>query len=242
VLPTVRSPGPVFLGFAAEAFRASQELAEGPLLPAERWRPTEARISALSYAHAALEAHTVGVHHCFFGQKMATREVVAWRQQSLVQRFAELLPKTAQSGRRQRLLRDVVELLALCRQPPPLHVVEQIELFARKDKPSGADFWFGRSTWVRRELPKGSLGDKEPGHPAGLPKDPLALGESPTMTALLVLLEHVILLDRYYPRWSEWPLRTWRRAEELSAAGWFEELRGGYDGPHASSFRRVVLG
>lgn len=237
-VPTVRSPGPVFLGFARAAFSDAKTLGDARLPVEERWRPLELRLRCLTYALTALEAHVVAVHQCFFAREMTTRQVLSWRKRPLLDRFSDLLPKRAHSARRQRLLRDVVELERLVRQPPPLQVVEQIDLFERSERPRGADFWFGNAVWVRRAGPK----DDDEGHrPAELPRDPLELTDRALDTALLVVLEHVVLLDRTFRGWAEHPLSTRYDGKALTAGEWFLELRESYVGPHAAFFKRVVV-
>lgn len=236
-LPTVRSPGPVFLGFARAAFEEARALPATPSSD-ERWLPLERRVRCLGYALTALEAHVVAVHQAFFARELTTRQARAWRKRPLLERFSELLPKRAHSARRQRLLRDVLELERVLRQPPPLEVAEQIDLFERSERPSGADFWFGKAVWVRRHAPK----DDDEGHrPAALPRDPLDLDQRALETALLVVLEHCVLLDRTFQGWAEHPLTTKVAGRTLSAREWFSELREGYTGPHAAYFKRVVV-
>lgn len=236
-LPTVRSPAPVFLGFARAAYDESKALPQTSA-PAERWLPLERRIRCLHYALAALEAHVAAVHQTFFAQELSTRQVSAWRQRPLLERLSELLPRRLHSARRQRLLRDVLELERVIRQPPPLEVAEQIDLFERSERPSGVDFWFGRAVWVRRPTAR----DEEEGHrPAALPRDPLELDERGLVTALLVVLEHCVVLDRVFEGWTEHPLATRSGGTTLTAREWFKELREGYAGPHAAFFKRVVV-
>jgi len=244
-LPTIRSPGPVFLGFAAHNYRAACDVEPdtpfglaGPAGPA-RFRALELRTAALLFASCALEAHVVAVHQCFFARDLSTRQVLAWRKLDLVARFADLLPRRVHSARRQRLLLDVVELLGVVRQPPPLRVAEQIDLFERSVRPSGPSFWYGNAVWVRRDNARPS--DDERHRPADLPRDPLELALTQLQTALLVLLEHCVLLDRHFSRWAEWPLATVVDGGVLTAAGWFDELRRAYLGPHAAYFRRIVV-
>lgn len=236
-LPTIRSPGPVFLAFAISSYREAKELLDDPAVG--RFRALEMRLGALLYTSSAIEAHAVAVHQCFFARDMPTREVLLWRRGPLVERFADLLPRKVHSARRQRLLADVVELIDLVRQPPPIAVAEQIDLFERTERPSGPEFWFGNTVWVRREPPR--LPEEERHHPAELPIDPLELTDQALETALLILLEHVVLLDRHYTRWAEWPLATRIGGETVTAAAWFDELRKAYDGPHAAYFRRIAL-
>ncbi len=238
-VPTVRSPGPVFLGFARAAFRGLAEASETPGSPAERWRPVELRLRCLSYALTALEAHVVAVHQTFFARELSGKQVLAWRRRPLLERFSELLPKKAYSARRQRLLRDVVELERVVRQPPPFQVAEQIDLFQRSERPSGADFWFGNAVWVRR--PRSAKDADEGQRPGYLPQDPLELSERQLQTALLIVLEHCVLLDRTFQGWAEHPLSTRDEGRTLTASDWFAELREGYTGPHAAFFKRVVV-
>lgn len=236
-LPTVRSPGPVFLGFARVAFDESRALARSTS-PEERWLPLERRVRCLLYALSALEAHVVAVHQAFFARELSTRQVIAWRKRPLLERLSELLPKRLHSARRQRLLRDVLELERVTRQPPPLEVAEQIDLFERSERPSGIDFWFGRAVWVRRPTAR----DDEDGHrPAALPRDPLELDDRALVTALLVVLEHCVVLDRTYEGWTEHPLATQVGSRTLTAGEWFQELRDGYEGSHAAFFKRVAV-
>lgn len=236
-LPTVRVPGPVFLGFARAAYEEARASA-ATSSPEDRWLPLERRARCLTYALTALEAHVVGVHQSFFARELTTRQVRAWRRRPLLERFSDLLPKRQHSARRQRLLRDVLELAHVLAQPPPFQVVEQIDLFERSERASGADFWFGRAVWVRRHGPK----DDEDGHrPAALPRDPLDLDERALETALLIVLEHCVLLDRTFQGWAEHPLTTRFEGRTLTAGEWFAELREGYTGPHATFFKRVVV-
>jgi hypothetical protein len=238
-LPTIRSPGPVFLSFAAEAYRGSRDAEAEGAVSLGRFRSLEQRTSALMFASCALEAHSVAVHQAFFARDMSTREVAEWRRRGLVERFADLLPKKVHSARRQRLLMDVTELIEVVRQPPPIRVAEQIDLFDRTERPTGPDFWFGNSVWVRRDGPR--LPEDERHRPADLPTDPLELTHTHLVTALLILLEHCVLLDRHFTRWAEWPLATLIDGQVLTAASWFDELRKSYAGPHAAYFRRIVL-
>ena len=237
-LPTIRSPGPVFLAFAAQSYREARDLPDDAGAIA-RFRPLELRLSALTFMASALEAHMVAVHQCFFARDMPTREVLLWRRGPLIARFADLLPRKVYSARRQRLLADVVELIDVARQPPPIAVAEQIDLFERTERPSGPEFWFGNSVWVRRDVPR--LPEEERHHPAALPTDPLELEDESMQTALLILLEQCVLLDRHYTAWAEWPLATRIGSETLTAAAWFDEMRQAYNGPHAAYFRRISL-
>jgi hypothetical protein len=237
-LPTIRSPGPVFLGFAARSFRAAADAQGQPAPALTGFRALEQRTSALLFASCALEAHTVAVHQCFFARDLSTREILLWRKGDLVDRLADLLPKKVHSPRRQRLLMDVAELCELVRQPPPIRVAEQIDLFERTERPSGPEFWFGNTVWVRRD--ESRLIEDERHRPADLPADPLELTHEHLVTALLILLEHCVLLDRHFARWAEWPLATLLDGQVLTAATWFDELRRAYAGPHAAYFRRVV--
>lgn len=236
-VPTVRSPGSVFLGFARAAWSEGRSEA-GTRAPAERWRPLELRLRCLTFALTALEAHVVAVQQTFFAREMTGKQVLSWRRRSLLERISDLLPKRAHSARRQRLLRDVTELERVIRQPPPLQVAEQIDLFERSVQPRGADFWFGNAVWVKRP---GKKDDDEGHRPAGLPRDPLELTDGALDTALLIVLEHCVLLDRTFQGWAEHPLSTRHEGKTLSAGDWFTELREGYTGPHAAYFKRVVV-
>lgn len=239
-VPTVRSPGGVFLSFAREAYQAlsTKETARKTHLdPLERWRHLEQCARALGFACTALEAHLVGIHQCFFGRDFTTRQIEEWRERPLLERLSSVLPRRAHSLRRQRLLQDVLDVERLLRQPPPFQVAEQIDLFERSLRPAGYDFWFGRTTWARR--PERTQRGGERGY-AALPRNPLDLTTSHVRTALLIVLEHCVLLDRSFGGWAEHPLTATDPHGPCTATLWFEELRADYAGPHAAFFRRVV--
>lgn len=236
---SIRSPGAIFLSFAARNFDEARRVDEaGREDPDQRWRATEHRLAAFLFACSALEAHVVGVHQCFFGQGRTPRELRTWRARSLEARVKELLPKRSWSVRRRRLLADVVQLRRRAEQPPPFQVAEQIELFGPAEPPAHGAFWFGpdRGGWFK-VAPRRDEDDEH--QPAGLPDDPLDLDERQLTTALLVVLEHTVLLDRHFQGWSEWPLSARVGGRTVTAAEWFDALRAGYEGPHAAYFRRV---
>jgi hypothetical protein len=239
--PTVRSPGPLFLGFAYESWSASQDWADEAPLPTDRWRGLEIRLSCLNFAMSALEAHTVAVHQVFFAGSMPRRQVAEWRRRPLVERMADLLPKKVHSARRQRLLQDVIDLVEHVRQPPPFQVAEQIDLFERPERPSGTEFWYGKSVWVRSPPPHEVNETDERYRPSDLPTDPLDVGRAQLSTALLIILEHLVLLDRHFKDWPEWPLTTRHENEEISVSAWFALLRSDYTGRHSAFFRRIQL-
>lgn len=239
-VPTVRSTGGVFLSFSREAYQGLSNtgtLGQTHPDPLERWRHLEHCARALGFACTALEAHLVGVHQCFFGRDFTTRQINDWRERPLVERLSSVLPRRAHSLRRQRLLQDVLDLEHLLRQPPPFQVAEQIDLFERSLRPAGYDFWFGRTAWARRS-DRAHRG-VERGH-AELPRHPLDLTTSHISTALLIVLEHCVLLDRIFASWAEHPLTGTAHEGPFTATGWFEEIRADYAGPHAAYFRRVV--
>lgn len=236
--PTIRSPAAVFLAYAmrnldlAEAAKRERPLAQA------RWRAVEHRLSCFVFACSALEAHAVAVHQAFFAHRMPSRAVLAWRERPLAERLFELLPRRERSLRREQLLEDVLTFRRRVEQPPPFPVAEQIELFARPEPERADAFWFGdaRSAFVRL------FSEPSDEHrPADLPGHPLDLDERGLETALLVVLEHIVLLDRHFKGWAEWPLRAVKDGRPQSAAAWFEELRGRYEGPHAAYFRRIRI-
>lgn len=236
----LRSPAALFLHFAARNLDESRGIAPvSSLEHAHQWRLVEHRLSCVLFACSALEAHLVAIHQVFFAHRMSRQNAATWRQLPLVERLSSLLPKRVFSTRRQGLLHEVLELRERIAQPPPFQVAEQIELFAPVRTRSSSDFWFGSSpgTWVKVPLETSEKID----HPAsaGLPKDPADLKDVHIVTALLILLEHAILLDRAYPQWSEWPLSVLLERDAIPAAAWFEALRERYDGPHAAYFRRI---
>lgn len=235
---SVRSPGAIFLYFAARNLDESCRLEGAGRDVERRWRAVEHRLSAFVFACSALEAHVVGVHQCFFAHRLPAREVRAWRELPLDERVKDLLPKRSLSSRRRRLLAEVMAFKRRVEQPPPFQVAEQIELFGPPEPPSSGTFWFGaeRGAFVK-VTPKRD--DDNEDRPTGLPKDPLDLEAVPLVTALLVVLEHCVLLDRHFQGWAEWPLSLRRDGRTVTAAEWFFELRAGYDGPHAAYFRRI---
>lgn len=236
----VRSPAALFLHFAARNLEESRVFVS----PAghehtPQWRLVEHRLSAILFACSAVEAHLVAIHQVFFAHRISRQEAADWRQLPILERLASLLPKRVFSARRQLLLREVLDLRERISQPPPFQVAEQIELFAPVQTRSSSDFWFGSSqgAWVKVPLDAQEEEENPPG--AGLPKDPADLQDIHVVTALLILLEHAILLDRIYQNWSEWPLSVLRDKDPSPATQWFEELRESYEGPHAAYFRRL---
>lgn len=237
---SVRSPGALFLQFAATHLEETELSGHRTGTESSRFAPVRSHLSALLFAGSALEAHVVGLHHCFFAHRMRAEAVVAWRQRPLPERLADLLPKKVLSQRRRRLLDDVLALQRRVLQPPPFHVAEQIELFAPAAPPEKGAFWFGNteSTWVK--MPSAG-DDDDTHHPAGFPLDPLDLQPRHLVTALLILLEHAVLLDRAYRSWSEWPLSVFVGGEVRTAGEWLGVLRHSYEGPHAAYFRRIRI-
>ena len=237
----VRSPAALFLHFSARNLEESRSLlaTTGPEQHTPQWRLVEHRLSALLFACSALEAHLVAIHQVFFGHRISRQEAAAWRQLPILERLSSLLPKRVFSTRRQLLLREVLELRERIAQPPPFQVAEQIELFAPVQTRSSSDFWFGSSQGAWVKVPLDAQEEEENPPSAGLPKDPADLLDLHVVTALLILLEHAILLDRIYQNWSEWPLSVLRDRDPSHASQWFEELRAPYEGPHAAYFRRL---
>jgi hypothetical protein len=75
--------------------------------------------------------------------------------------------------------------------------------------------------------------------PAALPADVLSFGDRHLRTCLLVMLEHLVLIERrFHP---EPPLVIRREGGSIEIGEWFEELRSGYVGPHAAYFDRIRL-
>lgn len=232
--------GGVFLSFSREAYQAlASQVTAGKAQrdPLDRWRHLEHCARVLGFACTALEAHLVAIHQCFFGRDFTTRQIAEWRERPLLERLSSVLPRRAHSLRRQRLLQDVLDVERLLRQPPPFQVAEQIDLFERSLRPAGYDFWFGRTAWARR-TDSGQRG-RERGY-AEFPLNPLDLTSSHIRTALLIVLEHCVLLDRSFVGWAEHPLTATDHEGAVTATLWFEELRADYAGPHAAYFRRVV--
>lgn len=236
----VRSPAALFLHFAARNLEESRiDTAVSLSERTPQWRLVEHRLSCVLFACSALEAHLVAVHQVFFAHRLSRQEASSWRQLPMVERLSSLLSKRVFSTRRQMLLQEVLELRERIAQPPPFQVAEQIELFAPVQTRSSSDFWFGsaQGAWVKVPLETQEGTDHQPS--AGLPKDPADLNDTHVVTALLILLEHAILLDRAYANWSEWPLSVLRDRVACPAVLWFEDLRQAYEGPHAAYFRRI---
>jgi hypothetical protein len=192
-----------------------------------RWGLLRHRLGALTWACSALEARAneVQAEHGIPGRVRVPE--AEWRARPLEQRVGELVGAREMSRRRQRLLRDVEEFRDAILRPRPARFVEQLRL----DDP-------GRDAVP--VLVESAGGRERRYRPADLPGNPLNFADGHLRTALLVVLEHVVLLDRRFERHH--PLTARRGTGEVTAAAWFEELRGGYQGPHAAYFRRVRPG
>ncbi|MEX2610527.1 MAG: hypothetical protein WEA24_11315 [Gemmatimonadota bacterium] len=220
------SPAQVFLTCAVADWDALGDDAMAGPEEVLRWERLRRRLGAFIWACSALEARAneVQAEHGIPGRVRVPE--AEWRTRPLEQRVGELVGEREMSRRRQRLLRDVEEFRDAVLRPRPARFVEQLRLDD-----------LGRAAPV---LVESAAGQDRRYRPADLPGNPLNFGDGHLRTALLVLLEHVVLLDRRFERHN--PLTARRGAGEVTAPAWFEELRGGYQGPHAAYFQRIRPG
>lgn len=211
---------PVLLGFAAHQHAATRKAeSAGAAL--------EHRLAAFFFAYGGFqgrinEAYQQRLHQ---GRVHADPE---WRRRLPEHRLEALLGDEL-SRRRRRLLRDVEEMWETVARPAALRVVKQMTLETASDR-TGAPSVLLETGPAYREARY---------RPAALPSDALSFDDRHLRTCLLVMVEHLVLIERrFHP---QPPLRVHVGEAELDVGDWFEELRKGYDGPHAAYFSRIRL-
>lgn len=208
----------VLLGFAAHQHAAAAANGAAAL---------EHRLAAFYFAYGGFqgrinEAYQQRLHQ---GRVHADPE---WRRRTPERRLEALLGDEL-SLRRRRLLRDVEEMWEIITRPAALRVVKQMTLETTSERAGTPAVLLETGPTYR-----------EPRYrPAALPADALSFGDLHLRTCLLVMLEHLVLIERrFHP---QPPLRVRRGSHELDVGDWFEELREGYGGPHAAYFSRIRL-
>ncbi|MEJ2219049.1 MAG: hypothetical protein P8099_20880 [Gemmatimonadota bacterium] len=211
----------VFLGFAAHQYAAA-EVAENAGAALEH------RLAAFFFAYGGFqgrinEAYQQRLHQ---GRVHADPE---WRRRTPERRLEVLLGGEL-SRRRRRLLRDVEEMWDTVARPAALRLVRQMTL-GTPDRSGSGD------ARVLLETGPGYREDRY--RPAALPADALTFDDRHLRTCLLVMLEHLVLIERrFHP---QPPLRVRRGDGNADVGDWFEELRRDYTGPHAAYFSRIRL-
>lgn len=214
------APALAFLGMAARNYDAA-------CAADHAGQALELRLATFFFARAAFEARINDVHEQRVGTRSAVRPDPRWRWRDAEERLETLLGHRAMSRRRRRLLRDVAEMWADVTRPAPIRIVQQMGLDAGAAPPAR----------LLLETPPQYRAERY--RPAALPADPLALEERPLQTCLLVMLEHLVLLERRFR--PDPPLRVRRDGAMQSVEAWFDELRDAYEGPHAAYFKRIRL-
>lgn len=210
----------VLLGFAAHQHAAAH--AAGSARAA-----LEHRLAAFFFAYGGFqgrinEAYQERLHQ---GRVHADPD---WRRRTPERRLDALLGDEL-SRRRRRLLRDVEEMWEAVARPAALRVVTQMTLATAPDRTSASHVLLERGPAYRENRYR----------PAALPSDALSFEDRHLQTCLLVMLEHLVLIERrFHP---QPPLHVRRGDAELDIGNWFEELREGYTGPHAAYFSRIRL-
>ncbi len=198
-------------------------------LAADGNRSLELRLATFFFAWAAFEARINEVHEQRIGTRTAVGPDPEWRWRTEVDRLERLLGGRAMSRRRVRLIQDVAELWANVSRPAVVRFVQQMRLDGDGPFEDGNHLLLEAGPRYREERYR----------PARLPANPLDLEERHLRTCLLVILEHLVLLERRFR--PEPPLRVRRHDRWESLASWFDELRATYEGPHAVYFRRIRL-
>jgi hypothetical protein len=210
----------VLLGFAAHQHAAVQGAGSaGAAL--------EHRLAAFFFAYGGFQSRINEAYQ----QRLHQGRVHAdpdWRRRTPERRLHALLGDEL-SQRRRRLLWDVEEMWETLARPAALRVVRQMTLETAAESADAP----------RVLLETGPANREARYRPAALPSDALSFDDRHLQTCLLVMLEHLVLIERrFHP---QPPLRVRRGDAELDIGDWFEELRAGYTGPHAAYFSRIRL-
>lgn len=216
------APAQILIGMAARNHDAC-------LVARNQEHALELRLAAFFFAKAAFEARINEVHERRVGTRSRVRPDGNWRWRTAEDRLEALLGRRSMSRRRRRLLRDVAEMWDNVALPAAIRFVQQM----------GLEDAAGGSSDGSLLLEAGPRYREERYRPAALPADPLAFEETHLRTCLLVMLEHLVLLERRFrPRP---PLKVPRAEKLREVSAWFDELRADYDGPHAAYFKRIRL-
>ncbi|MEJ2184955.1 MAG: hypothetical protein P8Z36_03360 [Gemmatimonadota bacterium] len=210
----------VLLGFAAHQDAAAREAeSAGAAL--------EHRLAAFFFAYGGFQGRINEAYQ----ERLQQGRVHAdpeWRRRTAERRLGVLLGNEL-SRRRRRLLRDVEEMWGLVARPAARRVVKQMTLETASDREGGPHLLLETGPEYREVRYR----------PADLPLDALSFDDRHLRTCLLVMLEHLVLIERrFHP---QPPLRLRRDGAEIGVGDWFEELRRGYTGPHAAYFSRIRL-
>ncbi|HKJ93897.1 MAG TPA: hypothetical protein VJ957_12080 [Longimicrobiales bacterium] len=213
----------VLLGFAVRQHAAAVDADDAVVA-------LEHRLATFFFAYGGFqarinEAYQQRLHQ---GRVHADQE---WRHRTPERRLEALLGAREMSRRRRRLLRDVDEMWDSVTRPAALRVVKQMALDTPPDGPDRGG--------VRVLLETGPAYREERYRPAALPADVLSFEERHLRTCLLVMTEHLVLIERrFHP---QPPLHVRTDAGPMDIGDWFEALRDGYTGPHAAFFDRIRL-
>ena len=199
----------------------------------------ELLLSSFMYAYCALEAHISDT--CYFFQNQIPQcSSQKWKTKIIEDRLQYLLGDKIISKRRRRLLENIREFRHSIQHPEPFVILERTTVISERECGHGiveTISKYTRSNIVKARKKYISTHYK----PSKFPPDPLLIEYIHIQTALLIILEHILLLERKYKKRSGNPILILRKGEVILVTECFKTLRNKYNGPHAAYFNRINI-